>query len=138
MWNYVKHGKEVAGFYLLPPWANKLTDKLYSSQDETCKFEVKCKQIGGCGGGVADNEVYTVRTVNIITQRQCLVARCSSSYVVMSLVYTVYAFVFLLHASDYDLGKAHTLVPASVLETVYTDQHETGSTYCIGQGIIQH
>jgi hypothetical protein len=32
-------------------------------------------------GGVADTEAYTVRTINIISQRQYFVARCLSSYV---------------------------------------------------------
>jgi hypothetical protein len=50
-------------------------------------------------GGAVDREAHTVRTLNIISQRQYFVARCLISCVGMSLVYTVYMFVFLLSAS---------------------------------------
>jgi hypothetical protein len=38
-------------------------------------IQVKCKGIRGAGG-VADKEAYTVHTINIISQRQYIVARC--------------------------------------------------------------
>jgi hypothetical protein len=40
-------------------------------------------------GGVADKEAYTVHIINIISQRQCFVARCLSSCVSNVLVYIV-------------------------------------------------
>jgi hypothetical protein len=49
-------------------------------------------------GGVTDEEHCAVHTVNIISQRQCFVARCFSGWF-MSVVHIVYAFVFLIPAS---------------------------------------
>jgi hypothetical protein len=43
-------------------------------------LEVKGKEVQGVGG-VADKEAYTVHTINIISQRQYLVACCLISYV---------------------------------------------------------
>jgi hypothetical protein len=42
-------------------------------------LEAKCKGIRGVGE-IADKEADTVHTINIISQRQYVVARCLSSY----------------------------------------------------------
>jgi hypothetical protein len=59
----------------------------------------------------ADEEAYTVHTINIISQRQYFIAGCLSSCVGYVFGSLVYAFVFI-QASD--VGKTHGLVPGTV------------------------
>jgi hypothetical protein len=49
-------------------------------------------------GGVADKKAYTVHTINIISQRQYIVARCLI-FCVCNIFGIVYAFVSLLPTS---------------------------------------
>jgi hypothetical protein len=76
-------------------------------------LEVNGKGIRGVEGA-ADNEAYTVHTINIISQRQYFVARCLSSYVgnVFDLHSTCVCFPSTPQASD--VGETHSLVPGTV------------------------
>jgi hypothetical protein len=72
----------------------------YCSRGETVRSRSVRSKVIREVGGVADKEVFTVHTINIISQRQYIAARCLMSWSVMFFVCTVYAFVFLLPASQ--------------------------------------
>jgi hypothetical protein len=69
-------------------------------------------------GGAADKEACTVHPTSIISQRQYFTAFFLNFWVVMSLVYIIYACPFNQQASD--VGETHSLVPATVQSPVTT------------------
>jgi hypothetical protein len=82
---------------LLPDTCSTVVGANLCARDQ---LKLKGKGIRGMEGS-ADKEAYTVRTTNIISQRQYFVARCLISYVgnVFGLHSRLHAFVFLLPAS---------------------------------------
>jgi hypothetical protein len=79
-------------------------------------------------GGVADKEAYTVRTINIISQRQYLVSRCLISYVgnVFGL-YSTYMWSFSFYPQASNVGKTHRFAPTTV-----PGWFETGTGFDVG------
>jgi hypothetical protein len=69
-------------------------------------------KICGGGGGVADKKACTVHSTNI-SQRRCFVVRCLAFPTSeLSLVYTVFAFVFLLLTSY--VGKTRRFTSTTI------------------------
>jgi hypothetical protein len=79
-------------------------------------LEVKGKGIRWVGGA-ADKEAHTVHSFNIISQRQYFVVRGLISFVN---VFGLHRKVFFFYPQASDVGKAHSLVPGTVLALLNT------------------
>jgi hypothetical protein len=83
--------------------SNRLYTVKYSSWGESVRSTpLEVKDSGARGtGGVADEEAYTVHSINIVSQRHYSVARCLNSCV---------GNVFGLHTMYVSFPSAHKLV----------------------------